>query len=681
MKGDSVIEVLVVEDNAGHAELIGQAFGRYGGDFEFHIERVSSIRQARERLAVNIPDLLITDLCLPDGDGMELLAGEAEKMDFPTLVLTSQGDEELAVLAMKAGALDYVVKSPAAISALPYISEGILRQWSVICDRREAAETLQLIQFGLDHACCCICWVWPDGSFHHVNATTYEKLGYSRDEFSGMRIWDIDSRFSEHGDQLEEFRCESCMSFESTLICKDGSQFPVEMTVTNFHYNGRECNCVMALDITARKRVEESLRRTKDEVERVNMDLSATIKRANIMAYEANAANRAKSEFLANMSHEIRTPMNAILGFSELLTDGSLADEQREYVGIIKRSSEDLLAIINDILDLSKIEAGYITLENRRCLVAGLLDEISGLMRHRAAEKGLTFETGLDSGVPAVICTDPTRLRQCLLNLASNAIKFTEHGGVRVIVTLESSEDEPMLCFAVEDSGDGIAEDKLDTVFETFVQADGSTTRKYGGSGLGLSITRQLAELLGGNVSVKSQVGRGSVFALRVPVGVVVDINSVEAAEESTEGRDACAEGLSSSNEIRYSGKVLVAEDNVANQRFMTLLLEKMGLEVSVVANGLEVLDMWSSEEFDLTFMDIQMPDMNGYEATAGLRARGIDGPIIALTAGAMKGSQEKCVACGCDEYLSKPINIHELREVLGRYLAVTASELAISSK
>jgi signal transduction histidine kinase len=419
-----------------------------------------------------------------------------------------------------------------------------------------------------------------------------------------------------------------------------------------------------------RKKASASLIEAKQELEQINARLIKATAIANEMATEAEKANIAKSQFLANMSHEIRTPMNAIIGFSEVLREEPLTEQQREYIKMILDSSEHLLKLINDILDFSKIEAGRIRVETSECDIRALLTSIESLMNPVAKQKQLEFKITCADNVPNAISTDPSKLKQCLVNLVNNAIKFTEQGYIELIARQIVKEDKSFIEFEVADTGIGIPPDKQNAIFELFTQLDGSTTRKYGGTGLGLTITKQLTRLIGGDISVESEVGKGSKFKLVVPANIADGQHGKSKNLENVPERNHQLQG---ETEISFSGRVLVAEDSLTNQTLIRLLLEKLGFVVTIAKNGLEAVEAVKNQHFDLILMDIQMPEMNGYDATKKIHRLGVKTPIIAMTASIDEENKKECLQAGCDDYVSKPIDKARLIKVISEHLIPAA--------
>ncbi len=419
---------------------------------------------------------------------------------------------------------------------------------------------------------------------------------------------------------------------------------------------------------------------TQRKVEQLNKELTQALSRAQELARKATESERMKSEFLANMSHEIRTPMNAIIGFSDLLSQEELTPEQKEYVDIIVNSGKHLLGLINDTLDLSKIEAGKMEVECVECILEEQLTDIDSMLRPAALLKGLDFKILHRTELPEKIKTDPLRLRQCLTNLVNNAIKFTEKGHVYVEVTREIQHGETYIRFDVKDTGIGIPPEKIEKIFSSFSQADGSTSRRFGGTGLGLTITKYLVEMMGGEITVTSQPGKGSTFSLIIPAGIKTRQQPSLGQKHIKEYTNPATENNINSNDLSLTGKILVAEDNVANQKLIKLLLSKMGLTVDIVSDGKQAVQKATSEIYNLIFMDIQMPIMNGYEAVKKLRGENIETPIVALTANAMKRDEDKCLAVGCNDYLSKPVNKKKLTTILHKYLKAQPQENKIAN-
>ena len=380
----------------------------------------------------------------------------------------------------------------------------------------------------------------------------------------------------------------------------------------------------------------------------------------------AEAATKAKSQFLANMSHEIRTPINVITGISDILATEKLAQAHLDDVELVRDAARSLLAVINDILDYSKIEAGKLKIVLADYALQKMLDEIETLMRPLAVRKNLQFEVIRTGKLPAIIHIDHDRIHQCLVNLVNNAVKFTEQGHVHLKVCVEDRGPRRFIRFDVEDTGIGIAPQEQEHIFDSFMQVEQGSTRQYGGTGLGLAITRQLAELLGGELSFISQAGQGSTFSLLIPIGI-----AIESRPEVYNGKAAGPNLPADENGRAFTGRVLVAEDYEGCGVLMRRILERLGLDVTLAKDGKEAVEKASGGSFDLIFMDVRMPFLNGFEATEALHRKGINTPIIALTAHAMQGDRELCLQAGCDDYLSKPVEREKLLEILGKYVLV----------
>ncbi len=429
--------------------------------------------------------------------------------------------------------------------------------------------------------------------------------------------------------------------------------------------------------------LQQRFERVESEVFQRAMEIQKLNRELNEAKSAAEAANRAKSNFLANMSHEIRTPMGAILGYADrMLEPDQQPSDRLDCINTIRRNGEHLLTLINDILDLSKIEAGEMAMEKIPCSPARIITEVVSILRVKSGEKGLKLEVRVDGPIPERIVTDPTRLRQIILNLVSNAIKFTDAGWVRVCAKLLDPADSanPRMSFDVIDTGIGMTEEQMSRLFRPFTQADTSTTRRFGGTGLGLSICKHFAGILGGDLTVHSIVGRGSQFTLTLPTGSLQGVPLIERCAEAIEFDAASAE-----SRYRLHGRILLVDDGQENRDLLSYYLQQAGAEVITAENGLIGVEKAlaaraDGKAFDLIFMDMQMPELDGYSASAKLRSRGYTGPIVALTAHAMATDREKCIMCGCTEYLAKPARKPQLLEMAARFVKHTIAPPALKS-
>ncbi|MBL8850246.1 MAG: PAS domain S-box protein [Planctomycetaceae bacterium] len=526
-----------------------------------------------------------------------------------------------------------------------------------ITDRRSSEQHYQLIDRALESATNGIIIAdaqCEDFPITYVNKGFEALTGFGRDEAIGRNCRFLQGRETDR-ETVASIRAALASGDECTVTIlnqrKDGTPFWNELRITPVRdESGRLTHFVgVQADVTERKQFEESLQRAEAR---------------------AQAASQAKSEFLANMSHEIRTPLTAVLGCADTLFPRLTAQEHREMVQMIRNQGRLLLGILNDVLDLSKIEAGRLEIHREACSIVSIIEDVRSLLQPQAIEKGLGLESQYASLMPVEVRTDPLRVRQVLVNLVGNAIKFTEQGQVTIVAFCDVESSPPQIVFNVRDSGIGIARDKLDAIFEAFSQESSQMSRKVGGTGLGLTISQRLLTMLGGSIRVASRQNQGTTFTVSLPI-------SIEETQRMQTGGDLTLASIEQqrsrdSMDIVLAMSVLLAEDTRGLQFMIRRMLEDAGATVAVVENGERAVQEVhraerSGHPFDVVLMDMQMPVLNGFEATEQLRRTGCRLPIIALTAAAMEGDREKCLAAGCDDYLSKPIDRHALLEVVAR--------------
>jgi PAS domain S-box-containing protein len=570
-------------------------------------------------------------------------------------------------------------------------------------DVRQSGELLKIVLDSIPEA---VYGIDMQGKCTFCNPSCLRLLGYDEvGDLLGRNMHDVMHHTRPDGTPypveqchiLEAFRQGHGTHIDDEFIWRlDGTSFPAEYWSDPMHRDGETIGTVVTfVNIAERKRGEQFLHEAKEAAE---------------------AANRSKGEFLANMSHEIRTPMNGVIGVAGLLLDTVLTPEQRQYVELVRISGEALLAVINDILDFSKIEARKLSLETADFDLRPLLENAVAVLAIKAAEKGLSLASELKPGTPWLLRGDPGRLRQILLNLLGNAVKFTQHGGVSIWAALESTEDESAenaagiparipakdggsvrLRFHITDTGIGFRQDCASALFEPFVQADGSSARRYGGTGLGLTISKQLVELMGGRIGVESEEGKGStfwftaVFEQQLPGRTLAMTTAMTTSAQGGLTAAAAVQSLQTPVAVPAArqARILLAEDNVVNQAVAVAMLTKLGYHADLVSNGVEALAALRQTDYDLVLMDCGMPEMDGYEATRRIRdgRAGIRNPlipIVAITADAMSGDRDKCLAAGMSDYTAKPVEVQKLGDMLKKWLQPVAIDLphtALSSQ
>ncbi len=524
-----------------------------------------------------------------------------------------------------------------------------------------------------------------DGSFQRVNKAACDLLGYSEKQLLKMNIDKLfdEKKLPDLKKALHRVWREGTLTGYQVQVSGAEGVREVRISAHRLQDHQRDLVVAFARDITESVKskaqleelnanLESRVEERTNEIRHSNDELQEAINQANRHAEEARSANQAKSLFVANMSHEIRTPLNAVIGMMELLVDMDLDEKQKETALIAQRSAQSLVGVVNDILDFSKIEAGKLELEKVVFVLPGLVSEIIETYHFQAHEKGLELVLEMPEDLPEFVVGDPGRLRQILVNLIGNSLKFTNKGSITV--SLKEVEDPGTLSsieFQVSDTGVGIANDKIEHLFRTFSQADSSISNEFGGTGLGLAISKQLAEKMGGTMTVSSKLGEGSVFGFTVRL----DLASLDQVAEEIQNEEIEKRAISKPKKPAASLRILLVEDNIVNQKVAVGMLRKLGYPAQAVNGGNEALDVLQESEFDLVFMDIQMPGLGGLEATRKIRSgeageANQEVPIIAMTAHATCQDRKNCLAAGMNDYIPKPISTNLIHEAMRRVLA-----------
>jgi diguanylate cyclase (GGDEF)-like protein/PAS domain S-box-containing protein len=678
---DRRARILIVDDDCHNRELLELMLGIEG----YVLATASSGSEALDMVDKDPPDLILLDVMMPDTNGFEVAAslkGNVATKSIPIIMVTFRDDREAKMHGLNAGAEDFLSK-PVDRAELCVRVRNLLRlkayadyhdRYGQMLEEQVGLRTADLVESEhlyrstFDAAPVGIVHIGLDGQWLRVNQRLCDLLGYTRQELQGGAAGALLQSEPVAG-ETESLRLLTAGVIERHVVDeksyrrRDGSLVwvRVNMSVHRDAQGQRQHFISVIEDITERRTFDA--RRKNAELELVT---------ARETALESS---RLKSEFLANMSHEIRTPLTAVLGFTDMLLDPKLTVRERlNYTMTIRRNGEHLLNVLNHILDLSKIEAGKLSLERIECSPSQLLNEIASLMRVRATEKKLELTLRYETPIPERIVSDPTRIRQILLNLVTNAVKFTERGKVEIVAQWqESAGKRPQLIVDVIDTGIGIDTESLAKLFQPFMQGDASMTRRYGGTGLGLGICAPLAAAMGGTISVETLLGHGSRFRFSLELDHVAGRRMLSNPNEASLSGAGVQAELGDVTPI--DGAVLLAEDGHDNQILIATLLGQRGVAVTVAENGRVAVDKalaaWhSGRPFDLILMDMQMPELDGYAATSDLRSNGYSGPIVALTAHVMAGERERCMTAGCDGYLAKPVDCDALFATLRKYVA-----------
>ncbi len=636
------VKVLLVDDKTENLFALEKMLQSYNRVFL----KATSTNNALKLAINNDLALILLDVQMPEMDGFELakiLKSNSKTANIPIIFVTAiNKDEKYVLKGYDLGAVDYLFKplNLAITRAKVDTFINLYQQNRELENKNILLENLtRLVDNSLNITCI---FKKSDLIIQEVNTTFLSLLGYTSEEIlqhSLLQFLVFENK--EHGARLfqEEISLKKdVVEFENQIKCSDGS---IKWLTWRIATKGDFC-FANASDVTLRKFAEKKLEENFTNLIKVNNELAEAKK-------IAEDSVKIKQDFMANMSHEIRTPMNAIIGFTQLLLKTNLNEEQQKYLRSIKISGENLIVIINDILDFSKIEAGKLNIESVDFNLNQLFTDIKVIEENAVLAKGLslTFET--DQSVPNWINADPVRINQILLNLLTNAVKFTHQGGIIVKVWSEQNNAKPYLKILCKDTGIGISKEKQQYIFESFTQENGDTTRKYGGTGLGLTIVKKLLELMGGDITLKSEVGKGSEFLVSIPFGSVEDKTT---DEENTD--------LAFVVEELKGKRILLAEDNMMNQILAKKVLTDVGIITDIAENGLEVLDLVQKNFYDLILMDIMMPEMDGLEATKEIRKQfpSVQLPILAMTAFVFTGGDDKKIyEAGMDDFILKPFN------------------------
>ena len=646
-------KILYVEDDRID-QMAFEQYVRFHG-LELSYKLAGSVSEAKKILAAELFDVVVADYNLGDGNAFDLF--DAITNSAPLIFVTSANDLQLAVQAVKAGAYDYLVKDLSR-NYLDFLPLTVKRAYDHKRkeERLRAAETeIRRLSSALSKTNNAVFIADTSGKITWVNEGFSIMTGYSFEDVKGTSAEILQQgkkTYLSPGTEslLSLIKERKPIFYETKNYTKAGKEYWVLSSITPMLNEKGEIQEIVVIDsdISLRKKAEQDLVGALNELTNAKKQVEELMK--------------AREQFFMNMSHEIRTPVNAIVGFADLMQQTSLSPEQEKYNGAIRISGDNLLVIINDLLDFSKIKAGKLTFEKVPLKLSQVVSTAAEILLSKAIEKNIRLSKNIDKNIPDNLTGDPTRLSQILLNLLGNAIKFTDKGEIKIEVDILTQNEKSIeLMFTVSDTGIGIPEEKLNVIFNEFTQASIDTSRKYGGTGLGLAIVKQLVEMQGGKIEIKSKVDEGSVFTFNLTFG--------KNGEYHERGDPESKYPEKKLRPFREGLKVLVVEDNHLNQMLVEKYLTDWKCQVELAENGLIAIQKLQEKDFDIILMDIQLPEMDGYAATSHIRNKMPSSksstPILAMTAHAIEAEQHKCKATGMNGYISKPFNSRTLRNTM----------------
>ena len=640
-------KILIIEDDPDHLELINLSLKKMN-NIEVRVEY--TLYEAFKVIQSYQPNLIIADVKLPDGNSIDFLKENQIIQNIHTIIMTSYGDEQIAVNALKSGAKDYIIKSAEAFSKMEIIVERATREINALKEKeaykneveRNEKKYRTMFESANDGILIMESSTIVDCNLKALNIFGLDKkediLGKTPFDFSPAEQYNGENSYEKGQKSIQIAHTGISQRFRWKHIKNDGAEFDAEISLNPFDVDHEKLIHVVINDITKKLKREE----LEKEVE------------------IARRSSKVKEQFLANMSHEIRTPLNSIIGFIDLLKKTHLDNNQRDFLEMVDESSGLLLNLINDILDISKIEAGKLVLYPKTIDVCSIFKKAESLFKYSAKQKSNTLGFDCNNLEKHYIKIDETRLLQVITNLVSNAVKFTHNGSIHVkLFKIEETNGKVLFKMEVTDTGIGIAKENQAQLFDFFSQVNANLTSNIKGAGLGLAISKQLVNMMGGEIGVESEPGKGSKFWFTFKAEKTGEKPEQESIKPSKEVET-----------INLGITILLAEDKILNQKVVSMMLQNAGCKVEIANNGLEVLELFSENKFDIILMDIHMPDMDGITALNKLKEKYQElPPVIGLSASAMEGDAKKYINKGLDDYMAKPVKFNDLYQKIVEWL------------